>query len=189
MNGIDIVIVVFSGGLLVWGLLKGLTRMVMTIIALFVGLIFATRSYDVIGGWFVDLVNNRSIAMMVGFVLAFLTVMVVFTLVANLLKKLLDSVNLGCLDHALGGVLGLLSGILLSSILIISMTLFLPTGDTVLKKSVLAPYVVEFSSVVVNMIPEDLREDFLKKYYDIKRHGEEAIQTSRVTPVPGRQAG
>jgi membrane protein required for colicin V production len=178
MNGIDIVIAVCSGGLLVWGLMKGLTRMVMTIIAMFIGLIFATRSYDVIGGWFSNLVGNSSIAMMIGFILAFLAVMVVFTLLGNMIKKVLDSVHLGCLDHILGGIMGFAAGVLLSSIVIIALAVILPQRESVLKESVLAPYVIEFSNVVIKFVPEDLREDFLKKYYDLKRHAEDEAQAS-----------
>lgn len=178
MNGIDITIVVCSGALLIWGLVKGLTRMVMAIIAIFVGLILATRGYDVVGGWFQSIVSSRSLAMMIGFIFAFMCVIVVFTLLANVMKKALDAVNLGCLDHVLGGMLGLTAGVLVSSIIIIALALFSPEREQILKKSILAPYVIEFSSVVVKLVPQDLREDFLKKYYDIKRHAEGEAKAS-----------
>jgi len=177
MNGIDIVIVVCSLGLLVWGLIKGLTRMVMTIIAMFVGLIFATRSYDIIGGWLMSIVENRSLAMMIGFIIAFMATMVVFTLLANLIKKTLDSVHLGCLDHLLGGALGFVAGVLLSSVIIITLALFSPRRESFLKSSILAPHVIEFSSFMISLVPTDLREDFLKKYYDLKRHKDEEAAT------------
>lgn len=185
MNGIDIAIVVCSGGLLIWGLIKGLTRMVMTIVALFVGLGFATRSYDIIGGWLMTFIGNRSLAMMIGFIVAFLVVLLIFTLLGNLIKKLLDSVNLGCLDHILGGALGFVAGMLLSSVVIITLALFSPQKEAVLKRSFLAPYVVEFSGVMVKLVPEDLREEFLKKYYDMKRHKEEEKTTMDRRHIPG----
>ncbi len=184
MNGIDLSIIICAGGLGIWGLIRGLTRMVMTILAIFVGFIFATRSYHVIGGWVGGFVGSRSLAMMIGFIIAFLLIVVLFTVISTLIRKALDSINLGCLDHVLGGAFGLVGGILLSSIVIIAMALFAPDREAVLKKSHLAPYVIEFSSVVVRLIPEDLREEFLEKYYDLRRRTEEEKSVAFASELP-----
>jgi len=186
MSGIDIFIVICSLGFFIWGLVKGLTRMVMTIIAIFVGVIFATRSYDIIGGWMMSFIGNRSAAMMIGFIIAFLVILVTFTLLAKLIKKTLDAVNLGCLDHLLGGGLGFVSGVLLSSVVIITLALFSPQRANILNRSFLAPYVIEFSSVIVSLVPDDLREEFFRKYYDLKRHEEKEasapVEKLRMSP-------
>lgn len=186
MNGIDLSIIICAGGLCIWGLIKGLTRMVMTILAIFVGFIFATRSYHVFGGWVGGFIGNQSLAMMIGFIAAFLIIAILFTILSNIIKKVLDSINLGCLDHVLGGLFGLVGGILFSSIVIIVMALFAPEREAVLKRSYLAPYVIEFSHVVVRLIPTDLREEFLEKYYDFRRRtGDE--ESVVFTPEPQGQ--
>jgi membrane protein required for colicin V production len=191
MNGIDLSIIICSGGLCLWGLIKGLTRMVMTILAIFVGFIFATRSYHVIGGWAGGFVGNRSLAMMIGFIAAFVFVAVVFSIISNIIRKVLDSINLGCLDHVLGAAFGLVGGILFSSIVVIVMALFAPDREEVLKRSYLAPYVIEFSSIVVRLIPADLREEFLEKYYDFRRHteGDESVAFAPELPRDDGGAG
>ena len=70
------------------------------------------------------------------------------------------------------------AGVFLSSVVIIALALFSPQREGVLKTSVLAPYVIEFSSVMVKLVPSDLREEFLKKYDDMKRHEEKENSAS-----------
>jgi membrane protein required for colicin V production len=173
MNGIDIVIALFSGGFLIWGLVKGLTRLVMTVIGIFVGFVVATRSYDTVGNWLAGLLPHKTAAMVLAFLLVMLCVLLVFSLLAGLLRRALESAGLAFLDHILGGVFGFVAGMLISSLVLVTITLFSPGQDGVLKNSRLAPYVIEFSDFAVKLIPTELREKFLEKFYDSKRHEDE----------------
>lgn len=182
MNGIDIVIALFSGGFLVWGLAKGLTRLVMTIVGLFVGFVVATRSYAVVGGWLAGLIPHKTASMVLGFVLVMVLVLLVFSLLAGLMRKTLETAGLGFLDRILGGLLGFAAGMLLSSLVVVTITVFSPGQEQALKNSRLAPYVIEFSDVAVKLIPSDLREKFLKRFYDSRRH-EEEDSSVRILPL------
>jgi membrane protein required for colicin V production len=179
MNGVDVVILLFSGGFLVWGLVKGLARLVLTIIGLFVGFVVATRTYETVGGWLMSLLPNRTAAMVIGFILVLLVVLLIFSLLAGLLRKTLEKAGLSFLDHILGGVLGLIAGMLISSLVVVTISYASGGKEGAVKNSRLAPYVIEFSHVAVKLIPDDLREEFFRRFYDRKRHEEEEDSSVR----------
>ncbi len=93
----------------------------------------------------------------VAFGLILLVVFGLFLWIGGLAHKLVRSGPLSGLDRALGGLVGLAKGVLISYLLINLLLLMNPfTVMSPLKQSVLAPYVVQGGRYLVDLFPDDL---------------------------------
>jgi membrane protein required for colicin V production len=76
---------------------------------------------------------------------------------------------LGWVDRACGLGFGLIKGFLIITVLFIILTTFLPKGAPLIKKSVLAPHVIWISEKMVNVVPKEMKKDFLGKLDEFKK--------------------
>ncbi len=149
---------------LAYGLYKGLIRMVISTLALYFGFIFA-RQYsgaisDFLSSWFEFGQPGRAII----FFLCFAIVVVVFSMIARIVRKGVMGANLGCIDRILGACLGGLVGLALSFGLIFFIFTYLPEPDRYLKESRLSPKIVESGTYFLLMIPPWIEEEIQEEY-------------------------
>jgi membrane protein required for colicin V production len=74
----------------------------------------------------------------------------------------------GWLDRIGGIVFGFLKGGLIAAVLFIALTAFLPEGTPLLKQSRLSPYVARYAEVMAEVVSEDMKDGFKKKYKELK---------------------
>ncbi|MCD8293470.1 MAG: CvpA family protein [Prevotellaceae bacterium] len=116
---IDIIIIVVVGLGAVLGYVKGFLKQLASIAGLVAGLLVAKALYaptadklaDVVGG-------SHTFVQILAFVLIWLAVPLLFTLVASLLTRALKAVSLGGVNRMLGLLLGAAKYLLLASLLV-----------------------------------------------------------------------
>ncbi len=79
----------------------------------------------------------------------------------------------GWVDHALGGIFGLLKGMIYVALLVWVLTTFLPKGSRLMEKSRFSPYITHISRTFVVMIPPKLERTFNENLQALKKlwHG------------------
>ena len=87
------------------------------------------------------------------FLLILVGVMVVFTLVAGLLRRAVSAVGLGLFDRVLGGIFGFVRGVLLGVASMMAFAAFAPKWEP-LENSQLAPYFLDGAHAVFFIVPE-----------------------------------
>ena len=174
-NGLDIVVVVILLATLILGLIKGLVRQVIGIAAVIAGLILAARYYPQVSSVFGGAFASEKWASIVGFALIFVVVLAVGGLISYLVCKLLCG-PLRFIDHLLGGVLGLVQGVLICGVIVFALLAF-PVNKQLLTGSRFAPYCYWLTKAMVQIIPQDLKNQFSQTYKEIveggKPHGQE----------------
>ena len=70
------------------------------------------------------------------------------------------------MNHVLGGGMGLLKGILICGVIVFALLVF-PVNMRALKNSFLAPYCLKMAKIVVEIIPQELKESFKEAYDEI----------------------
>ena len=123
MNTVDwllLVLLMLSGLLGVW---RGVVKEVFTVLAWIVGFILSGRFAADASQW-LPLSWAQGLRVACTWVLIFLCVLLVMTLLANLIKQLLSFAGLGLIDRLLGGVFGLLRAavMLLAITLLVGLT-------------------------------------------------------------------
>jgi uncharacterized membrane protein required for colicin V production len=98
--------------------------------------------------------------------------------VSAVVQRFLKFTGLSIFDHALGGGLGLLRGLLVSTAIIMGAMAF-TRGDQpprAIVESRLAPYISHAAQVVAAMAPHDLKEGFRKTYGQVKAAWNHALE-------------
>ena len=91
---------------------------------LIAGLVLASRYGERVADWLSSFITNNTVAQVLGFVFVLIAVSAAVSLLATLLRRFVGLLFLGWLDHLLGGVLGLVQGMLLCTIILIVVAVF-----------------------------------------------------------------
>jgi len=169
MNPFDILIIIVLGYSLVRGLFRGLVKEVSSIIGVLGGFYAAYTYYKVLAGWLAGLINDISYLNILSFLIIFCGVLIVVGVLGVVIKYLLNIAFLGWVDRIGGVIFGVLKGILIVSILFITLTAFLPKGTAFIKNSELAPHVSWISEKMANVISEEMKQDFKAKLGELKK--------------------
>lgn len=119
MATLDILlIVIFVAGAIV-GFKKGFIKQLAGLAGLIIGLLAAKSLYAVVAEKYMSgLTGSMTLAHIIAFILIWIVVPFLFTLVAGLLTKALEAIKLGWINRWLGAALGALKWIVAASLVI-----------------------------------------------------------------------
>jgi membrane protein required for colicin V production len=185
MNWLDAVLAIVILASVVTSFRKGLSREVIGLVSVLLALILGLWFYGTAGGYLSTYIGSHASANLVGFVLVFVCVILLGSLVSYLVGKLLRVTGLSIFDHALGALFGVVRGVLVGVALIMGMMAFMPRQrpPASIVHSRMAPYVVDAARLFAAMAPHELREGFRKTYAQVRTAWATAIdQGLRVAP-------
>ena len=169
MNPFDILIVVVLGYSLVRGLFRGMVKELSSIIGVLGGFYAAYTYYKVLAGLLAGLIHDPSYLNILSFLIIFCCVLIIVGVLGVIIKYLLNIAFLGWVDRIGGVVFGVLKGVLIVSILFITLTAFLPKGTAFIKNSELAPQVSWISEKLAEVISKEMKLDFKAKLGELKK--------------------
>lgn len=170
LNWLDAVLIAILAVTFILGIVKGLIRQIIGILAVIFGLILAVNFYSYVAELYLRLISNRILCYLLGFLTIFFAVLAIGLLFSHLLSKLKKG-PLKLLNHVLGGGIGILKGVLICGVVVFALLIF-PVNKRALKESQLAPYCLEIIKAAVYIIPQEIKEKFKEAYQDIMGTGE-----------------
>jgi len=93
------------------------------------------------------------------FLIIFLAVLVVAGIAGRITRHIVQEAGLSFFDRILGGALGLVRGILMVAVILMSMAAFTPASQS-LEGSQLAPYFLVVGRAAIWLAPSELRARF-----------------------------
>lgn len=175
MNTLDILILIIVGFSMIRGLFRGFVGEISSIVGLIVGFILANHYYALLIPLVQSILPDPGIAKLLSYGLVFCTGLVAVLMVAAVLRHLLKVVLLGWVDRFAGAVIGLLKGGLISILLVLLLTTFLSPQAEILATSKLAPQVTRFSTILADLLPKDMRQEFEDKSYPLRQKWRETM--------------
>jgi len=169
MNPFDILIIVILSYSLIRGLFRGLVKEISSLIGVLGGFYAAYTYYKHLAGLLSGLIQDTSYLNILSFLIIFCGVLIVVSMLGVVIKYLMNIAFLGWVDRVCGVLFGFAKGILIVSVLFISLTAFLPKGSTFLKKSVLAPHVSWVSEKMAKVVSQEMKQDFMNKLGELKK--------------------
>ncbi len=152
LDTVLVVVIVLCGML---GIYWGFIRQVLSVAGLIAGLVLASRYGERVGDWLSSFITNDTVVQALGFLFVLIAVSATVSLLATLLRRFVGLLFLGWLDHLIGGVLGLVQGMLLCTIILLVAAVF-PNQvfANALADSRVAPQLVRvIGSVVLMFLP------------------------------------
>jgi membrane protein required for colicin V production len=170
MNWLDAVFAVILIGSVASGIHRGFARIGVGLAASVVGLLFGAWFYDSAGEFVRPYVATRGIANFIGFFLVFLGIMIVGALLGHLLTKVFKWIGLSWFNRLMGGAIGLVRGVLISIVVLMAVMAFAPgSPPPAVVNSRLAPYLIESASLVSNITPSEMKQEFQESYQKVKK--------------------
>ena len=139
--------------------IQGFFHEAFSMAGLVIGYIVAAWQYQRPAAWLMSFLKSEWLADVLGFLVIFFAVLILFGLAGRIARKLMKAAGLSGFDRFLGALLGVLKGGLLVSVVLMCMTAFTPTSQ-LLEKSELAPYFLVVGRAAIWVAPSTLRARF-----------------------------
>ncbi len=152
------------------GLVKGFARIGIGMAAMILAFLLAALYYPEASRPLREYTSSVGVAHFLGFIAIFAGVMIAGALIGHAATRFFKMVGLSWLNRGLGGAVGLVRGVLMAIIVLMAANAFLP-GDppSLVVQSRLAPYLLDSSRVLSNVMPADFKQEFLKNYEKAKK--------------------
>lgn len=167
---LDIVLVGILGLSVVAAARNGMTKEVIRLAALVVGLMVAMWGYGLLAEQLSPWIEDARIAAVVAFAALFLGCLFVGVLLSLALAGIWALSGLKWLDMALGAGFGAIRGLLVSAALLLGMVAFQPFADTsgLVADSRIAPWIMNVARTASTIAPGALKEAFQKGASEIE---------------------
>ncbi|THB63399.1 MAG: CvpA family protein [Desulfovibrio sp.] len=157
MNVLDIAFLIVTGFFALRGLYRGLLIEVASLLGLVGGFFLANAYYMDVADLAKEFITNRGWAEVVSYLLIFIGCIVLVTLVAKLLKKLLIVTLTAWLDHAAGLIIGLAKGAVICCVaLLVLQVSFSEPYPEFMEDSQLRPHLNHVADILKRFLPEEL---------------------------------
>lgn len=169
-NWFDIALIVIMLWSALSGLRAGLARVVVGFLAAISGLIAGFWFYRMIAAKLMPWVNTATVANMLGFLIIFISVLILGALISSLLSRLFNWIGLSWFNRFLGGIAGVLRGAIVIAALVDVLIAFSPSPiPSFLNNSRVLPYTLQISSWVVGLAPRELKDAFTEQMENLKQ--------------------
>jgi membrane protein required for colicin V production len=186
MNGLDWVILVVIGILVVAGLWKGLIRLVFAVLSVAVAVVLACLSTGIGTEALTPILRNPAPAAVVAFVVVFVLLLVILGIVGRLLSKAVHVLGLGWVDRCGGAILGLAGALLIIGAAFLVIELAGREGHPVVRESRLAPLGTRVAGTLSGALPGEVR-DMIEKRREPLEDVEDLIEKGKeqLEKIPG----
>jgi membrane protein required for colicin V production len=157
-----------------------------------VGIFAGTWLYSTVAGYIQPYVSSRAMAGFCGFVVVFLGVMLIGSMVGFGVSKMLRVTGLSFFDQLLGAAFGIVRGVLMASALVMALLAFAPgaranTPPESVTRSRLAPFVIGAARIFIAAAPREMKDGFRRSYGQVRSYWDDALQKG-VHKVPEEKA-
>ena len=149
-----------------FAVLKGLSREIISLVALIGGFILAVLYYGIPAGLLSRFIEKEVLADLIGFLIIFFGCILIGIIAAYIINRMVKAASLKWVDRILGGIFGFLRGWAISSIIVVALIAF-PIRENMMEKSLLAPFLLSGARTAVLLVPQELKEKFNEHYKKI----------------------
>ena len=169
MNPLDMVIVVILCYCLIRGIFRGLVKEIASIIGVLAGFCAAYTYYPLLAKPLARWISNTPYLNILSFMIIFSFFFILISVLGIIIKYFLNISFLGWVDRICGAGFGIIKGVLIVAIVLISLTAFLPRGAPIIKNSLLSPNVTLISEKLVKVVSKDMKLLYEAKVKDFKK--------------------
>jgi len=139
MNFLDIVLICITVLFLARGFFRGLVQEVMSLIAIVLATFLAANFDNLLAPHLGMYIDNMTTVSVLSYSIIFFGTLILFWILAKVIRSMLEISLLGWLDRTAGGVLGLAEGVLIGLVILMFLQTFAPKSD-ILTESYIAPH-------------------------------------------------
>jgi membrane protein required for colicin V production len=158
MTLFDLAVLVIIALSVLLSVIRGLTREVLALAAWVIAFLAANVLAGEIAPWLPDAIPSEEFRLLAGFVGVFVAVLIVMSVLAIMVSKLVKSAGLGLEDRLLGAVFGLARGLLMVMVVVLLAGLTSLPRQAVWRNAVLSDPLVAFAGHFKAWLPTALSQ-------------------------------
>jgi len=163
MSFLDGIFIIIIGASSIYGFMKGFIRAVVTILAIIMGLILASRFYYEVSPLLINFGLSDPVSQTISFSTFFVLIFVAITIVGKRVHKFVQAIFLGSLNRVAGLGVGFAKGAIISSSVILILAVALSEKNPILQQSRLTPHIIHISEILISLGPNDLKRHFKER--------------------------
>ena len=168
-SAFDVLMLVIFLLFLARGIWVGFIRQISSLLAMLGGFLLAGYFDNEFYRFILPYFDNSHTAFLITYILLFIAFFFLIKLVGLGLTKVMDITLSTWFDRAVGGLLGIIKGIFIASLIFVVTTSYLSGSNRYLKKSITYPFLNQSSQIILTFIRDlDLRSYFIPKEPAIK---------------------
>ncbi len=169
MNLLDYLLISILGFCLVRGIFRGLVKELSSIVGVLGGFYAAYTYYPRLAGPLSHWIANTGYLHIFSFLILFVVIYLLVSIAGVLIKHLMHIALLGWVDRLGGGVFGTVKGLLITTVLILILTTFLPANAAILRRSTVSKNMMRASAILVKVVPDAMKNRFNQKMHELKK--------------------
>lgn len=163
MNLLDIVIIVTMIFFIVKGIIRGFIREIASLAGVILGIYLANLFQPQMTDFLKPYLPSNPFLPLISFAVIFASVLILCNLLGWILKLLFKKAFLGWLDRTLGAGLAVLKGVIITYLVIVILTFFLPAKTPLIAQSKLAPWIIKSYQSMISLISPEHYKNWKKK--------------------------
>jgi len=169
MNLFDVAIISILSFCLIRGVFTGLIRELFSVTGVLVGFVAASTRYSQVSKSLSYWMPEPYKTSLLSFLSIFFGVTIAITVLGRIVKPLFRIVLTSGVDRTFGAGVAIIKGVLIVSVLLLTLTAFLPKDVPIIKNSFLSPYFTVASEKMARIVSKEMRHDFLEKLKPIEK--------------------
>jgi len=174
MNLLDLVIIATMIFLVVRGIFRGFFMEVGSLAGVILGVVLANHYQPQMTNYLKTYLPSGSFLPMISFAVIFVSVLIACNLLGWSLKVIMKKAFFGWADRTLGACLAISKGIILTYLVIVLLTFFVPSKTPLIAQSRLAPMVITSYQSMISLISPAFYQRWKKKFLG-NSHVKEAV--------------
>ncbi|MEA1947691.1 MAG: CvpA family protein [Thermodesulfobacteriota bacterium] len=169
MNLFDLGIIMILCFCLIRGVFIGIIRELFSITGVLVGFFVASAFYMEVAESLLYWMPDASHVNLLSFLTIFFGFFFAISILGVIVNYLLKIDFLSWVKPTLGAVIGIIKGVLLVSVLLLTFTAFLPKGTPIIKDSLFSSCITLVSEKMARIVSKDMRHKYVAKIGEYKK--------------------
>ena len=175
MNLLDIIIIVTMIFLIVKGILRGFIREIASLAGIILGIILANHFQPQMTDYLKPHLPSTPFLPLISFAFLFAAVLILCNILGWAFHLFFKKIFLGWVDKTLGAGLAITKGVIITYLVIILLTFFVPASTPLIAKSRLAPWIKVSYQSMIRLISPDHYQKWKKKFMGKKKEMGEIV--------------
>ena len=169
MNPLDLIIIATMVFFIVRGIFRGFFRELGSLAGVIFGIWFAARYYQQMADYLKGYIPTGNFLPLISFALIFAVVLILCNLAGLGLKKMMKRLLFGWADRGLSVILAMLKGVILTYLVIVLLTFFVPSKAPLIARSKLAPMIISTYQSMTGFLSPGAYQRWKRKFVGDKK--------------------
>lgn len=183
MNLLDILIICTLIFLIIKGVIRGFIREIASLAGVILGILLASHYQSEMTEFSKQFLHPGPYLPLISFVVIFAIVLVGCNLLGWLIRIALSKAPLGWLDRFLGLSFALVKGVIITYLVIVILTFFLPSGTPLIARSKLGPWIVVSYQSMIGLVSPDYYQSWKKRFLQKTEELSDKVPGNRKEPL------